>query len=161
MTVHKPPANDIERLDNLLAGCCSPDDDAFDDEEEMDAAAAAAGIDYAAWGEEIRAKARAHLDAAARPPEPLPELSDHDFEAVIPALSDTAFEALASRRLAHDPALDPRYERRIRALPPAGSDPDACRTSRRSEGGADHDARPRAMGRTRTDTVPVDEFEAR
>ena len=77
MTVHKPPANDIERLDNLLAGCCSPDDDAFDD-EEMDAAAAAAGIDYAAWGEEIRAKARAHLDAAARPPEPLPELSDHE-----------------------------------------------------------------------------------
>jgi hypothetical protein len=91
----------------------------------------------------------------------VPELSDHDFEAVIPALSDTAFEALASRRLAHDPALDPRYERRIRALPPAGSDPDACRTSRRSETGADHDAWPRAVGRTRTDTVPVDELEAR
>jgi hypothetical protein len=53
---HRPPKNDVERLENILEGLYD-DDDMTD--EEIDAAAEASGIDFDAWAAELKAKTQA------------------------------------------------------------------------------------------------------
>jgi hypothetical protein len=55
---HKPPKDDVERLENVIIGLLDVDEDELPSKEEVMAEAKAAGIDFAKWGEEIRAKAR-------------------------------------------------------------------------------------------------------
>ena len=57
----KPPKDDLERLENIIEGLMDFDDDELPSLEETNAHAKAAGIDFAAWGEEIRKKAQAEL----------------------------------------------------------------------------------------------------
>jgi hypothetical protein len=54
---HKPPKDDAERLANLMEGLLDFDEDEMPSREEIEREAAAAGIDFAAWGEQIRQKA--------------------------------------------------------------------------------------------------------
>jgi hypothetical protein len=77
---HKPPKNDAERLENVLAGLAPIDDDELDSVEEIKTEAEAAGIDFEAWGKRIRKKAldKMALDAAVRIAE---ERAAHDEEA--------------------------------------------------------------------------------
>jgi hypothetical protein len=58
MTLNKPPANDAERLATLIQDICGPDDDDMT-EEETRAEARTAGVDFAAWADEIRTLATA------------------------------------------------------------------------------------------------------
>jgi len=58
---HEPPKNDLERLENIIEGLMDFDDEELPSLEETNAHAKAAGIDFAAWGEEIRKKAQAEL----------------------------------------------------------------------------------------------------
>src|SRR5262245_9569302 len=72
MRPRKPPASDGERLENAIAGLCQPLDDDEASTSRIRAGAEASGVDFAAWGAEIRAKARARVDAEHRarlPPE--------------------------------------------------------------------------------------------
>jgi hypothetical protein len=63
MSPHKPPASDVERLENVIAGLCQPLDGDDPSTDQSRAKAEASGIDFAAWGAEIRAKAEAQVDA--------------------------------------------------------------------------------------------------
>jgi|HubBroStandDraft_2_1064218.scaffolds.fasta_scaffold458186_1 hypothetical protein len=87
MSVHKPPANERERLENLLTASCSPDNDAYED-GEIEAAAAARGVDFAAWGARIKAKASAALDAEQRAPKADAAAERPDFETLLRAEVD-------------------------------------------------------------------------
>ncbi len=66
MKIHKPPANDAERLENLRAGLALLDAEDDQTDEEFRAEAEAAGIDFEAWAAEMRARVQAHGAAADR-----------------------------------------------------------------------------------------------
>ena len=63
---HRPPMNDVERLENVIEGLWAALEDEGPSVDEIRAEAEAAGIDLAAWGAEIRAKARARVQAERR-----------------------------------------------------------------------------------------------
>jgi hypothetical protein len=63
MRIHNPPANDAERLANLLEAFAALDDADDPNDDEIRAEAEADGIDFEAWGAEIKAKAEACLEA--------------------------------------------------------------------------------------------------
>src|SRR5262249_18385398 len=63
MKLHKPPADDSERLANILESLASVDAEDGPTDDEYRAQAEAEGIDFHAWAEEIRAKVRAHFQA--------------------------------------------------------------------------------------------------
>ena len=73
MKIHKPPANDAERLDNLKAGLALLDAEDDQTDDEFRAEAEAAGIDFDAWAAEMRAKVAAHGAAARRANDVEPE----------------------------------------------------------------------------------------
>jgi hypothetical protein len=56
---HKPPKNDLERLENIIEGLIG-------DDENVPADATAHGIDFEKWGEEIRANAKTYAEAERR-----------------------------------------------------------------------------------------------
>jgi len=66
MRPRKPPASDGERLESAIAGLCEPLDADDASAGRIRARAEASGVDFAAWGTEIRAQARARVDAARR-----------------------------------------------------------------------------------------------
>ena len=57
MALHRPPSNDLERLENLIEGLVRLDEDART-VDDVRTEAEAAGIDLAAWAARIKAKAR-------------------------------------------------------------------------------------------------------
>ena len=66
MRIHKPPANDAERLDNLKAGVALLDAEDEQTDDELRAEAEAAGIDFDAWAATMRAKVAAYGAAERR-----------------------------------------------------------------------------------------------
>jgi len=63
---HKPPKNDLERLENVIEGLMDVDDAERPTLEDVHADAKKHGIDFEKWGEQIRAKANVVMEAERR-----------------------------------------------------------------------------------------------
>jgi hypothetical protein len=66
MCPHRPPKDDVERLENLIEGLMDVDEDELPSREQIHAEAKAHGIDFDAWAAQIERKVATHVEAERR-----------------------------------------------------------------------------------------------